>query len=355
VTPRPEFEVGVEIVSDYKAFWPKYFAQAYPDLIKIGANSLTLTPTWIWKDNSPLPVLEFDPNHTPYSQELAEVVRETYRQGLKVNLRGAFVFGGTNPQEWWQSAPKTEAWWTTWFDEYRSFILTLASQAAMSGAEKLILSGSEIAPALPEGLLYDGEPSGVPFDIEERWVSLIQEIRARFSGRLAFELEVGEKIQTPPSFLSEVDEIHLYWHTPLSDDEDPRFNKMQSTAGEQLDSALLALTSWSETPLVLSVEYLSIQLGASGCPRAIDMSCRHPSDFEQGADPDPDLEVDLKTQAKAINAVLLEAYARSRITGFYVRGYNPVVMLRDKSASIHGKAAQDILWYWYPRITGDTQ
>jgi hypothetical protein len=37
------------------------------------------------------------------------------------------------------------------------------------------------------------------------------------------------------------------------------------------------------------------------------------------------------------------------------RGYYPPAALRDKSASVHGKPAADILWYWFPRMLGVVQ
>ena len=54
----------------------------------------------------------------------------------------------------------------------------------------------------------------------------------------------------------------------------------------------------------------------------------------------------------AINAVLLAAYGRETISGFYVAGFHPAVALQDKSTSVRGKPAQQMLGYWYPRITG---
>jgi hypothetical protein len=69
---------------------------------------------------------------------------------------------------------------------------------------------------------------------------------------------------------------------------------------------------------------------------------------------DPDLKVDLGEQAQAMNAVLMEATQRPGIQGFTARRYNPVVALQDKSASVHGKPASDVLWYWYQRLTGQS-
>jgi hypothetical protein len=49
--------------------------------------------------------------------------------------------------------------------------------------------------------------------------------------------------------------------------------------------------------------------------------------------------------------VIAEAYARPEIEGLYARRYNPEAALHDLSASINGKPAQDVLWYWFGRIT----
>ena len=44
--------------------------------------------------------------------------------------------------------------------------------------------------------------------------------------------------------------------------------------------------------------------------------------------------------------------ARTWIIGVVSRGFYPPAALQDKSTSVHGKPAADILWYWYPRLLG---
>lgn len=127
---------------------------------------------------------------------------------------------------------------------------------------------------------------------------------------------------------------------------------LQQSASVLLDEFLLSNPRVNNMPLVLSVEYLSAASSVTACAKAPDGSCRSNRAFDQGAVIDPDLEIDLLGQARAINAVILVASTRSEVDGFYVRSYNPTVALLDKSASIHGKPARDVLWYWYPRITG---
>jgi hypothetical protein len=45
--------------------------------------------------------------------------------------------------------------------------------------------------------------------------------------------------------------------------------------------------------------------------------------------------------------------ARSWVSGFVSRGFFSPVVLLDKSASIYGKPAADLLWYWFPRLLGN--
>ena len=74
--------------------------------------------------------------------------------------------------------------------------------------------------------------------------------------------------------------------------------------------------------------------------------------FSQPTPDNPAFSVDMKSQADIYQALLSAVNSRLWITGFISRGYYPPTILQDKSASIHGKPAADILWYWYPRLLG---
>jgi hypothetical protein len=165
-------------------------------------------------------------------------------------------------------------------------------------------------------------------------------------------MDFGAALRGKPSFLDAVDDLHIAWHAPLGQDDDLTSDAMQAEAYRLLDTLLLNESSLQGRPLFLSVEYLSVNGGATGCAPAPDGSCRPPSSFDSGAVVDPDLPVDLAEQSAAINAVLLAAYGRETIHGFYVAGFHPAVALQDKSTSIRGKPAQQMLGYWYPRLTG---
>lgn len=352
ITPRVDFEVGVAFLPTYQPNWITINTEAMTTVSDIGANAVILTPTWMLKQNNPTPILAFDPAFAPFRDDLRAITADALSHGLQVAFRPSLLTADSHLETWWMEAIRDSAWWTVWFEEYRSFILTYARQAQETGVSKLILGGPEIAPSLPGGQLPDGTPSNTPQDVESRWQSLIEEVRGLFSGQLAFEIELGQSLQPPPPFLQILDEVHIYWHAPLSAGDEPSIPGMQVVAGALFDETILADPELAGMPIVLSVEYLSVVGSATACAEAPDGSCRPPSAFDQGSMVDQDLELDLTGQAEAINAVLLEAYTQPTVKGFYVRGYNPTVALQDKSASVNGKPARDVLWYWYPNITG---
>ena len=349
---RAGYEVGYEIGPVYSPSWLSSAAPALQGIAATGANSVLLTPAWVLGENAPVPEVAFESAHAPLLEELSRQIVEANALGLQVGLHPALVVTDGTTEEWWAGAPRDGAWWTVWFERYRSFVLTYAALAERAGAVKLVLGGPEVAPALPGGVLADGSPSGAPSDAEARWNSLIEEVRSAYRGQLAFEIEFGRTLQQPPAFLGAVDQVHVYWHVPLGEGRAVTSSEMQAAAFAALDGSLLAEPRLKGKPIFLSVEYLSVDGGATGCAQNADGSCRPPEAFDAGANPDPDLSVDLEEQSEALNAVILAAYAREAVQGFYARRFYPPVALHDKSASVNGKPAGQMLDYWFTRING---
>ncbi|HEX9838559.1 MAG TPA: hypothetical protein VGA72_04400, partial [Anaerolineales bacterium] len=65
------------------------------------------------------------------------------------------------------------------------------------------------------------------------------------------------------------------------------------------------------------------------------------------------VNLDLQQQLDIYDAVFNAVNARTWVSGLVSRGYFAPVTLQDKSASIHGKPAADLLWYWFPRLIGN--
>ncbi len=352
IAARTGFAVGYELLPAYKPSWSSMMSAALAEMAARGANAVIFTPTWTLQVNRPLPILGLDPTQAPFGGDLLGFAAEAAGHGMQLGLRPRLSPAYGSLADWWSGGARDAAWWAVWYEAYRSFILTQARIAADAGATTLILGGAEIAPALPNGQLFDGSPSSAPADADARWRTLIGEVRTVFSGRVGFELDLGETLEAPPSFLDAVDEVHLTWHAPLTPGGLATVQSMQATAAGLLDQLVLTQPVMASKPIVVHVLYASVEGGASDCPPAADGSCRASSEFDLGAVVDPDLDVDLKAQAQAYNALLLEFSARPEISGFYARGDYPMAALLDKSTSPHGKPAQDVLTFWYPKLSG---
>ena len=351
ITPRSDYVTGIQINKHFHPSITSYVSRASEDIQNLGANSIVFSPTWMMETQNPIPLFGFDPARAPFEHELKAWIDTSSLGKTQIAIRPALTAPSGNLNEWWISTERDRTWWTIWFEEYRSFILTYADIAERTGAHQLVLGGAEATPAYPGGYLPNGNPSGVPSWSEERWSDLIAEVRDRYSGRIGLELDAQTALEISLDFLEDVDDVFLFWSEPLASDENASVAEMYTEAESRLDELLLA-SDLSDFPIIIVVEYPSVVGGTQACPPAPDGSCRASESFSAGATVDPDLDVDLEGQFNAINALLLAAYSQEEITGFHTRGYDPAVALRDKSTSIHGKPAQDLIWYWYPRMLG---
>lgn len=66
----------------------------------------------------------------------------------------------------------------------------------------------------------------------------------------------------------------------------------------------------------------------------------------------PQAAVNLQAQADIYQALMSAVNERPWVGGVVSRGYFPPAVLHDASASVHGKPAADVLWYWYGRFLG---
>ncbi|MEJ2447410.1 MAG: hypothetical protein P8Y37_05640, partial [Anaerolineales bacterium] len=60
--------------------------------------------------------------------------------------------------------------------------------------------------------------------------------------------------------------------------------------------------------------------------------------------------IDFKKQSTAYQAMLYSASKESWVDGIISRGYYAPVILRDKSISIHGKPAEELVWDWFEAL-----
>ncbi len=352
--PRgPGFLAGVEFQDRFHPSWIPQIPAALGDVVDLGANWVVLTPGWTFTRLDP-PVLEPVAGQDPSWFETSEIIRQAKNQELNIALRPVLHFP-TRVDEWWLSAPKDFPWWVSWFDRFRSFALHHADLAEQKGVPLLILGGTEMAPALPGGKLADGSPSGVPPDADLRYRELIAEIRQRYSGTLGWALRYPEDVLNPPGFINDVDMLYILWSVPLSENTEASTKKLEKKARRVLSVDIYA--TWlvwqmgkEDKGLVISVAYPSIKGATTGCLADPIVECLPPEALNYPAPDYPLLELDLDIQARAYHAVLSAINEFDWVSGVVSRGYYPPTILIDKSTSIHGKPAEEVLQQWFTAL-----
>ena len=359
INPRPVgFVAGVEYQSTYRPNFSYFARQTFANTKAIGANLAVLTPSWTYTNISPLRFATL-PGDDPLWIDSAIMISQARESGLNVAIFPTPHFAPTTDSTtpasttFWLNAPRDAAWWQTWFTRYRAFAVNYADLATQTGAQFLILGGDWVTPALPAGILPNGQPSNVPADVEAQWKAIIQDVRTHFRGQIFWAMPYTKaNVQTPLNFLTDVDGIYLLWSVPLSSNQTATKADLANEAGRLLDNEVAPLVSLLNKPIILAVSYPSAAGAASGCIPNGAGGCADFSSLSQPTADNSSVSLNLQTQADIYEAMLTAVNARPWISGFISRGYFMPVALQDKSTSIHSKPTADILWYWYPRLLG---
>jgi len=350
----PGFMAGVEFQPYYEPNLPAFNTPAFQNIQALGANWVNLTPSWTFSNNNPLIFSEI-PGKDAFWVDTVNSVASARAINLNVAIFPQVRFT-TTANDFWRAAPRDAGWWGNWFDHYRAYAVHFADMATISGAQALILGGDWITPALPNGKLADGTPSGVPADAEMRWKNIIAEVRQHFRGNVLFALPYTNADITPPvNVLKDTDGVYLLWFAKISPSTSPNKADMIAEAGRLLDTNIAPVQSQVGKPFIIALAYPSSSSSATGCIPDGSNGCLNWTALSRPNADIATVNLDLQQQADIYDAMFNAINARSWVSGFVSRGYYPPVALQDKSASIHGKPASDLLWYWFPRLLGNVK
>jgi hypothetical protein len=344
IRPRgSSFYAGVELAPNYRPSWQPYISWGFEHTRQMGANWVILDPTWTTIRATP-PLIEPVPGKDPYWQDLIQMVVWAQDKDLSIALfPGLHYEPALTPEQWWSDAQPDAAWWQAWFERYRSFILHHADLASQVNAGLLILGDPTITPASPN--------SKLPTGAEQQWRSLITEVRSRYRGKIGWALPFSDK-SIVPGFIGEVDEIYLLWSLPLTQSATAQVTELATEMGKVLDGKVLQLKEKFNKPLILGISYPSVSGAARGCAMINNQCVPLDSLTDQLRS---QLVPDLSEQAMLYNAVMIAINQRPWIGGVISRGFYPPTVLQDATASINGKPAGDVLWYWYPKLLAGGQ
>jgi hypothetical protein len=130
---------------------------------------------------------------------------------------------------------------------------------------------------------------------------------------------------------------------------------MAAEAGRLLDENIFPIQSQVNKPLIVGLSYPSSTYSATGCIPTANNGCL---DWTALNRPNADIgtvTLDLSQQFDIYDAMFNAINPRTWVSGLVSRGYFPPVALQDKSASVYGKPAADLLWFWFPRLLGNVK
>jgi hypothetical protein len=344
-----EFIAGIELDRHYHPTWQPYESTTYQHIRDMGANWVVLTPSWTFTKATP-PTLEPVAGRNPlWGDTLRSIQPQLYQLNFAIFPQ---IDYSVSQGDFWGTETRSDGWWDAWFDRYREFIIHYADTAAITNAKALIIGANGIEPAFPAGLLPNGVPSGVPDNAEMRWRSIIADVRLHFKGTLMWATDYTDGFGQPPPWIDAVDQIYVLWSAPLSTGSMTQIPELYAEFARRLDTELTTFHQTTNKPMVIAIKYPSVNGSAMGCVQ-LPSSCLDLSVVENPGINYPGASLDLMEQADIYNAALNAINGRDWITGFVSRGYYSPAVLQDLSASIHGKPASDIVWYWFPRILGE--
>jgi len=346
------FLAGVEFQSYYDPSTIIFNPYALQNVQAIGSNWVIYTPSWTYSRSNPL-IFSALPGKDMFWSDAVTSVSQARSLNINVALFPQPRFA-TNADDFWKSAPRDAGWWDNWFNHYRAFAVHFADLASLSGSQAVILGGDWIAPALPSGGLSDGTSSGVPADAETRWKNIVAEVRQHFRGSVYFALPYTTlDVVAPISILQETDGVYLLWYAKLTDSANPNKADLLAEAGRLLDENISPVQTQVNKPFFIGLSYPSATYSATGCVPDGSGGCSDWTVLNRPKDDLATVNLDTQQQLDIYDALFNAVNARSWVNGFVSRGYFQPVALQDKSASVHGKPAADLLWYWFPRLLGN--
>lgn len=341
------FIAGVEMMPDYRPNWLPYFSAAFQSVKDMKANTVILTPTWTFTSQNP-PVVEPVPGKDFLWQDLIQVAPAAKALGLDLVIFPT-VDLGLNSDAWWASAQKNSDWWQSWFDRYREFLLNYADLAAQLNAKALILGDPGIRPSLPGEIVTGSTESTSPPNANARWQQLIREIRSRYKGQLVWALTLPGNISNPPSFLNEIDVLYVLVSAPLGEYGNEGYSGFLPQIKDIFEKQVLPLITEFNKPLLIGIDYPSATGAEKGCINVGD-GCAAFSLLDPPYTEDIAAPVNLQEQVDIYHAFFTVINDLSWVDGFISRRYFPPVPLQDKSSSVHGKPAANVLWFWFTQI-----
>jgi len=341
IQQNPNFIAGAELNPNAEPSWQPYSSWAFVDLSVNKFNWVYYEPTWTY--NTEENTISFDPQSDLFWVDHAANINHAQSTGLKVALFPQVQYSRTNAQEVIAANYQDYYWWSSWFTQYRQFILNFVTQAAQNNVSSFIIGGDEVLPFLNPGSY------NLPSDMETKMSDLLIEIKTIYNGDIGIAIPFLSDPSNLPAWVNEADFIYVQYSPQLAAIDNPTLDELTQNAVSVMDSQIYNFYTSIQKPLILGINAPSIDGSARGC-LSIDVNCDDYTTIDDGFNPNTNYTIDVQEQADIYLALLRAVNQRTWISGFVTRGYFSPLKVYDYSSSIHGKPAEEIMSYWLNKI-----
>ena len=309
------FITGFQLSDEYSPIYQSHYIDAINSIYQSKSNLIILSPTWSVTNGTP-PIFEPIPGKDMMKGDFEQITGWINQTQIPMAIFPQINTSGLDQSMslWWVEAERSDGWWQSWFDRYRSFLINYAIYANQVQADAIILNDGNIGPALPSGHLSDGTPSGVPGDAFSRWQRIIEDIRAVYGGEIYWAVYDDSELENLSEVISLVDKVYY----------------------PELSPSLLESESYADDVHAYFTDSIYPIFEKNSKPVIVGIT------FGENLTP--------KLQAKLYQTVLEEINSESWVAGVVSNDFNPTIRVQDNSNSVFGKQAMEILKYWYPKF-----
>ena len=248
-------------------------------------------------------------------------IQRWHEKGVKVHLK---------PHIWlsngWRSNIRlSDADWEIWFDTYHKTMVHYAKLAESNQVEMLCI-GTELRTVIQK--------------LPHKWVPLIEEIRAIYSGKLTYAANWDDPIDDIP-FWSDLDYIGIQAYFPLTEAKSPSLEEIREGWQKHKEVLIQASKKYKLPILFTEVGYRS-DVSATIAPW--EWGNRMGALYNKKSD---------QTQKLAFEALFAEFWKESWFAGAYIWQWHtrtdPEKMVKDVDFTPRFKPAENVIAKWYGR------
>jgi hypothetical protein len=303
----------------YASWWPGLYSHPDADLslanlADTGAGWVALIVTQYQDDIASTTI--HATAATPTDDDLAHVITEARRLGLKVMLK-PHVDLADDPDHWRGQIGQafSEVEWNAWFASYQAFINHYAQLAETYGAHQFCV-GTELS--VSEGRASD-------------WRAVIGGVRGYYDGPLIYADNHGD--ETAITWWDAVDYIGVDAYYSLTSENDPSLAELKAAWEPHVATLADLAATWDKSIIFTEIGY-----------RSLDGANRHPWDWGITG------TYDLQEQADAYQAALESVFDQSWFGGMYWWAWETDPFQGgpcDDGYTPYDKPAEDVLRGWY--------